>query len=188
MNDATHFARHVSDKVEEEVLDDVFTLDLDFRRWWAVLPEIIALVCTGAIPVLVTMIVIARYTNWFRVVWANDVVSVLFMWVVFLGGAIGVKYEAHVRMASIASRLLRLRAIGRAWDSLVRLSPIGLGAILLVLGWRVVGLHMTRQLVWLQIPLGYFSVVIPVSGALMIAYTVANISRNRRRDEAGASG
>lgn len=166
-------------EAEEVVLDELFVLDLDFRRWWTILPEIVVLVCTGGIPVLVTLNVVARYTNWFRVLWANDVVSVLFLWVVFLGGAVAVKYEAHVRMASIANRLLGLGAPGRVWNWVTRTSPLVLGVILLVLGWRVVGIHMTRQLVWLQIPLGYFSVIIPISGVLMILYTVAILRKGR---------
>ena len=187
MADESNSALRASANADEEVLDELFVLDLDYRRWWTIVPEIIALACAGAIPVLVTLIVVARYTNWFRVVWANDVVSVLFMWVVFLGGAIGVKYEAHVRMASIANRLIQLGTVGRVWEWVVRLSPIGLGAILLMLGWRVVGLHMTRQLVWLQIPLGYFSWVIPISGVLMIVYTIGNVWSGRRRSGAGAA-
>ncbi len=64
-----------------------FTIPLDWRRWWTIIPEIVALCCAGLLPVVVAANVVARYTNWFHAFWAEDVVKVLFLWIVFLGGA-----------------------------------------------------------------------------------------------------
>jgi TRAP-type C4-dicarboxylate transport system permease small subunit len=129
--------------------------------------------------------VLSRYTDWYRILWAEDVVKVLFLWVVFLGGALGVKYDVHVRMSTLPDRLAPAGRTGTLWTGAIRLSPVVMGAILLVLGVRVVELSMLRELPTLQIASGYFNVVVPVSGALMILYAVRGLWPRRRPDPAG---
>jgi TRAP-type C4-dicarboxylate transport system permease small subunit len=165
---------------------DIFRIPLDWRRWWTLLPEIVAIGCAGLLPLLVGANVLSRYTDWYRVLWAEDVVKVLFLWVVFLGGALGVKYEAHVRRSAWSDRLARAGRAGVLWDRAIRLSPVAMGAILLVLGVRVVEISMRRELPTLQISAGYFSTIVPLSGALMIAYAVRGFrtGRGRRSDPA----
>jgi TRAP-type C4-dicarboxylate transport system permease small subunit len=158
---------------------DIFRLPLDWPRWWTIVPEIVALSCAGLLPLVVGANVLSRYTDWYRILWAEDVVKVLFLWVVFLGGAIAVKYEAHVRMSTLSDRLARTGRAGVLWDRAIRLSPVVMGAILLVLGIRLVEISMRRELPTLQISAGYFSTVVPLSGALMMLYAV-RASRTRR--------
>ncbi len=160
---------------------DIFRIPLDWRRWWTIVPEIVALACTGLLPVLVGANVLSRYTDWYRVLWVEDVVKVLFLWVVFLGGAIGVKYDAHVRMSTASDWLARRGTAGVVWDRAIRLSPIVMGVLLLVLGVPVVEISMRRELPTLQIPAGYFSTIVPASGALMIVYAVRGFRRARGR-------
>jgi TRAP-type C4-dicarboxylate transport system permease small subunit len=94
------------------------------------------------------------------------------LWLVFLGGALAVKYEAHIRMAMLSDRLLQSGRPGRLWDIAIRLSPILVGAILLVLGVRLVEISMLRELQTLRISAGYFMTIVPISGALMIVYVM----------------
>jgi TRAP-type C4-dicarboxylate transport system permease small subunit len=154
---------------------ELFSIPLNWRRWWTILPEIVALTCTGVLPLVVGANVVSRYTDWYRILWAEDVVKVLFLWVVFLGGAIAVKYQAHVRMGMVSDRLERSARAGVLWGQAIRLSPIVVGAILLFLGVRIVEISMRRELPTLQIPSGYFSTIIPVSGALMIFYALRGL-------------
>jgi TRAP-type C4-dicarboxylate transport system permease small subunit len=156
----------------DRALTDIFSIGLDWRRWWTIVPEVVGLVCAGALPVVVVANVIARYTDWYHIVWATDVVKVLFLWLVFLGGAIAIKYEAHVRMTMLSDRLVRRGRGGRAWDLAIRLSPVAIGAILVILGVRLVEISMVRELQTLRISAGYFMTIVPVSGALMIFYAL----------------
>jgi len=160
---------------------DIFRLPLDWRRWWTIIPEIAALACTALLPLLVAANVLSRYTDWYRILWAEDVVKVVFLWVVFLGGAIAVKYEAHVRMSTLSDRLARAGQAGIFWDRVIRLSPLLMGTILLVLGVRIVEISMRRELPTLQISAGYFNTIVPVSGALMILYAVRGLRIRRPR-------
>ena len=160
---------------------DLFSISLDWRRWWALIPEILTLTCSGILPLVVGANVVSRYTDWYRILWAEDVVKVLFLWIVFLGGAIAVKYEAHVRMGLVSDRFIHWGRGGVIWHRAVRLSPIVVGVILLVLGVRIVDISMHRELPSLQITVGYFMTVIPVSGALMIFYALRGLSKKYGR-------
>lgn len=151
---------------------DFFTIPLDWQRWWTILPEIVLFCCAGALPVVVGANVVARYTDWFHAFWAEDVAKMLFLWIVFLGGAVAVKYDAHVRMAMISEHLARRSHAGAVWDGVIRASPILVGALLLFFGVRVVQISMYREMPSLEISVGYFMTIIPFSGALMIYYAL----------------
>ncbi len=159
---------------------DLFAIPLDWGRWWTIIPETIVLCCTGILPVVVVVNVVARYTNWYHVIWAEDVVKVLFLWIVFLGGAIAVKYEAHVRMSMLSDRLVGRGRAGAFWAHVIRLSPLAIGAILLILGVPIVEISMHRELPTLRITSAYFMTIVPISGALMIFYVVRGFLGNRR--------
>ncbi len=156
-----------------------FAIELDWSRWWTIIPEIVAIVCAAGLPLLIGLNVVSRYTDWYRIIWAEDIVKILFLWIVFLGGAIAVKYQAHVRMSMFVDRYAGEGLAGSLWRWLIRLSPIGMGGILLALGVPIVQLHMKRELTWLEIPSGYFSTVIPLSGALMIIYTIGSLRKTK---------
>ena len=147
---------------------------LEWRRWWTILPEIVIAVCAALLPILVAVNVVARYTGWFYVLWAHDVVKVLFLWLVFLGGAVATKYGAHVRMAMVSDRIEALGRPGLVWRRAIALSPVLVGVILLVLGVPLTAISMSRELPSLHIPAGYFTTVVPCSGALMIYYVIRN--------------
>lgn len=167
---------------------DYFSIALNWRRWWAIIPEIVILACAGALPVVVMANVIARYTDWYHVLWAEDVVKVLFLWVVFLGGAVAVKYQAHVRMAILSDRIAPLGRAGALWSAVIRLSPIVVGVLLLILGERIVEISMFRELPTLRISAGYFMTIVPISGGLMIVYALhQQIMRWRRGSSAAAA-
>lgn len=160
---------------ERELTADIFSIRLDWHRWWTIVPEIVGLVCAGALPLVVAANVVARYTDWYHIIWATDVVKVLFLWLVFLGGAVAVKYDAHVRMTMVSDRLRNRGGFGRAWDLVIRLSPVAVGAILVLLGIRLVEISMVRELQTLRISAGYFMTIVPISGALMIFYAVRSM-------------
>ena len=157
--------------------DDLFAIPLDWQRWWTIIPEIVSIVCAATLPILTGLNIVSRYTDWYRVPWVEDIVKILFLWIVFLGGAIAVKYEAHVRMGTFADKYAGAGLIGNVWRWAIRLSPIAMGTILLVFGMQIVEIHMKRELTWLEIPSGYFSTVIPLSGALMIIYNLGSLRR-----------
>jgi TRAP-type C4-dicarboxylate transport system permease small subunit len=63
------------------------------------------------------------------------------------------------------------------------------GVLLLVLGMQLVEISMRRELPSLEISVGYFMTIVPISGALMIFYAARDfwISQRRSRSEEAAS-
>jgi TRAP-type transport system small permease protein len=168
-------ARAPAESAPEE---NLFSIRLDLRRWWTIVPEIVATLCAAAIPVVVSINVLSRYTDWYHAFWTDDVVKVLFLWVVFLGGAVAVKYDAHVRMGLFSDRLIHARRPWCWWSQVIAASPALAGILLMVLGWQVVAISMRRELPNLEVSAGYFMTIIPISGALMTFYVCRKIWRH----------
>jgi TRAP-type C4-dicarboxylate transport system permease small subunit len=150
-----------------------FSIPLNWARWWTILPELAVLTCTTVLPIMLFLNVVSRHTDWFHAFWAEDIAKTAFVWVIFLGGAIAVKYEAHVRMTTLADRFSG--RLGTWWQYVIRLSPIVVGIPLIILGVRIVEISMFRELPSLQISVGYFMAIIPFSGALMIYYALRGL-------------
>lgn len=171
----------------ERELANLFAIDLDLRRPWTMVPEIVAAFCAAAIPAVVSIGVVARYTDWYHAFWAEDVVKVLFLWIVFLGGALAVKYDAHVRMALVSDRLERAGPPWRWWTAVIVASPLIAGVLLLVLGFELVTISMRRELPSLEISAGYFMTIVPISGALMSYYVVRKLWDRYRKSRTGVA-
>jgi TRAP-type C4-dicarboxylate transport system permease small subunit len=164
---------------------NLFTIALDLRRWWTIIPELVVTLCAAAIPVVVSISVLSRYTDWYHAFWTDDVVKVLFLWVVFLGGAVAVKYDAHVRMGLFSDRLVRAGRPWAWWSEVIACSPILAGIMLIVLGWQLVTISMRRELPSLEISAGYFMIIVPLSGALITYYVVRKMVGGYRSSRLG---
>ncbi len=171
---STEDAATTAPAVPENAQDGELVVRFDRRRWWTMIPEMVIALCAGLLPLLMGLNIVSRYTDWFYVFWIDDIVKVLFLWVVFLGGAVATKYDAHVRMAVVSDRIGRMGPLGRIWERFIAFSPIIVGAVLLVLGVQLTQISMRRELPSLRIPAGYFTIVVPLSGALMIGYVLRN--------------
>jgi TRAP-type C4-dicarboxylate transport system permease small subunit len=167
--------------VSERDPETVFTLNLNWERWWTLLPELLLAMLAALLPTLIATNVLARYTGWFYVFWIDDVVKVVFLWIVFLGGAVATKYDLHVRMGIVSDRVAEAGKAGKIYRSLIDLSPVAVGAILLILGFRLTEISMRRELPSLHIPAGYFTTIVPISGALMIYYALRRYLSEIRR-------
>jgi TRAP-type C4-dicarboxylate transport system permease small subunit len=171
----------------ERELAHLFSIDLDLRRPWTMVPEIVAALLAAAIPVVVSIGVVARYTDWYHAFWAEDVVKVLFLWIVFLGGALAVKYDAHVRMTLVSDRLERAGKPWCWWTEVVVAAPLVAGILLLVLGFELVTITMRRELPSLEISAGYFMTIVPISGALMSWYVLRKLWDRHRGPRTAAA-
>jgi TRAP-type C4-dicarboxylate transport system permease small subunit len=176
--------------LQDEVLVGPQLRGLTPKTAWRFVPEFVVVACAGLLPLVVSLNVIARYTGLFRVRWAHDITEILFVWLVFFGGALAVKHGAHVRMDAAANRMrARWPAVGRVWSHVVGLFPIALGVLLLVLGVPLVELSMRRELANLHWPAGYYMSAVPISGALITLYGSALYYRTMvrpRREREGS--
>jgi len=161
-------------QINDESDSNLFTVNLNFHKWWCILPEIVALTCASLIPILILLIIFSRYSDLYNVIWADEIVRVIFLWLVFIGGAIAVKYDAHVRMALFSDLMERHGKIGIYLCEIIRLSPVFAGGVLVFLGIKLVQISMFRELPSLEISVGYFMLIIPISGILIIYYSISD--------------
>ena len=149
---------HLADRILEAVL-----------RW-------ISIVCMFVLVVLVCALVLIRFFPLFSMGWSDEIVEFAFAWMVFLGTALVWRNREHITIDLIPLALAGTRA-GRVIDVAASLLVLWFLGVFTWQGWlltlRAVG--NTTPMLILPKPLWYAA--IPVSGVLMIVYTIIGIVR-----------
>jgi TRAP-type C4-dicarboxylate transport system permease small subunit len=137
-----------------------------------------------ALPVLVSVNAVARYSGLFVLIWIDEVSVILFFWLSFLGAAIAVQHGAHFRFTALQTRLPKrvVRVLDLAKD--VALLLLGVG--LLVLGVSIVAAEAGQTTPVLSISFSLVYAPVPISGAFFVIYTLVNMLSTRSQVEARA--
>ncbi len=147
----------------------------------------------GTLVVVISLAVLTsvlyRYVLMRSATWADELPSFLFIWVVFLGAALGVKRSAHFEISAFVGNLPPI------WRSRLKyvtmLSEAIMALFLVVYGWRLVGLTIENRSPGLDIPMGYVYGSVPISGILMFLYLIPQFVthlRSGNASEAESSG
>ncbi len=132
----------------------------------------IAVLCFLALLVILAGNVIARDFQLYATAWLDEVVELLFAWMVFIGAAALWREGEHFRIDAL-ERMLQGRA-GIAVQIAVALISL---FFLVVMTWQ--GLQLTIKSAALtpilKMPVWLSYVVIPISGLIMSTYTVAQL-------------
>ena len=117
--------------------------------------------------------VLCRFVFMFPAVWTEEVARMSFVWLIFLGAAIGVKEGTHLVLDMLASAVgPRLR---RTMQIAILALIIGLSGIILYAGgsycWRSRG----KTTVTMPVPANVIYAVIPLSATLMIFFGVEKL-------------
>ena len=136
---------------------------------WALLDAAVDGICTAsciAIVVISFVAVVCRYAFNNSLVWSEELTRYLFIWIVFLGAAVGVRRRAHIAIDVFMGRL------GPLGDSLLtlleRLATVAFAALVGIPGWAFVRIGMSNLSPALEIPMGYVYAA-PVVGSVLIA-------------------
>lgn len=132
----------------------------------------IAIACLAGLFWLILVNVVARGLNYSGFAWFDEVVQGLFAWMVFVGTAALWREQDHFRVGWLAEVLPPAAA-----------RPV---AVIVVLGEAAFLLAMTRygydltvrsraMTPILDLPTALFYVVIPISGAVMLAYSARDL-------------
>ncbi|MBI4013148.1 MAG: TRAP transporter large permease subunit [Candidatus Rokubacteria bacterium] len=139
----------------------------------SMLERVLELAITALLVVMVVVAfaqVVLRYAFGAPLSWNEEVARWCFVWMTFLGAALGVKRGAHV---SIDNLLVALPPLGQKALSLIGNYLTATVCIALVIpGWGMVQESMLSSTA-LQWPLKYFFLSIPVGGALMLLYVAS---------------
>jgi TRAP-type C4-dicarboxylate transport system permease small subunit len=135
-----------------------------------------SIVCLAALLVLMTGGVLVRFVPVVSMGWADEIVELAFAWMVFLGTAALWRRNEHITIDFIPQALAD-SSVGRGLQVLLGLLAL---AFLAVFTWE--GLLLTVQAVGnrtpiLELPKPLWYAALPVSGIVMIGYTLRRCAR-----------
>ncbi len=135
-----------------------------------------SIVCMFVLVVLVSALVLIRFVPITSLGWADEIVELAFAWMVFMGTAAVWRSHEHITIDFIPQALAGTRA-GRVLDVIVSLLILGFLAVFTWQGsfFTIQARGNTSPMLTMPRPLWY--AVIPVSGLVMIGYTVSRILR-----------
>jgi TRAP-type transport system small permease protein len=135
-------------------------------------------VLLGFITAGVFLQIVLRYVFDTTFLWGEELSLFAFIWCVYLGAAICVRRRTHFAFDFLAERLAgRVAGIQRL---LVDLAVIGVAAVLVIEGWTYSQLCIQRFSPALGITLFIPTIVIPFSGAVMVAAAGMDVIRDCR--------
>jgi TRAP-type C4-dicarboxylate transport system permease small subunit len=151
--------------------------------WWAEADRALAaglrwasMLCLAFLLLLLTAGVLVRFAPLFSMGWADEVVELAFAWMVFLGTAVLWRDGKHIAVdfllqalgGSLAGRLLAL---------FVGLLSLGFLAVFTREGWLLTLQALGNRTPILELPRLLWYAALPVSGLLMIGYSVRGLRR-----------
>jgi TRAP-type C4-dicarboxylate transport system permease small subunit len=133
-----------------------------------------SIVCMFVLVVLVSALVLIRFVPIMSLGWADEIVELAFAWMVFMGTAVVWRSNEHITIDFIPQALAGTRT-GRVLEVAVCLLILGFLAVFTWQGWflTIQARGNTSPMLTMPRPLWYAA--IPVSGLVMIGYTVSRI-------------
>jgi TRAP-type C4-dicarboxylate transport system permease small subunit len=119
--------------------------------------------------------VFSRYVMHRTFTWYDEIARLLFVWIVFLGAAVGVRCSGHFRLRLVIDRFPP--GLRRAAEILGVLAIMGFGAVLIQQGWKLVELGQLQQTPVMGLSKRYVYGSMPAGGALIILYSARHLWR-----------
>jgi TRAP-type C4-dicarboxylate transport system permease small subunit len=130
-------------------------------------------VLVATVVVLALVEVLSRYVLHYSFFFSEEITRFLFIWMVFLGGSVGVKRATHFKLDAFARKM---GASSERRFLLTRDSCVVLFSVLLLIGGiRVVELNMRNLSPATALPMGYVYAIVPISAALSIYYAARQL-------------
>jgi len=146
-----------------------------------ILANVVEWICLALMVVLsidLLLGVFSRYVLVRTFTWYDEIARGCFVWLTFLGAAVGVKRQAHFRLHIIVDRLTpRLR---QATVVILPLVVIIFAGVLIQQGLVFLEIGKFQQTPVMGLPKTWIYVAIPIGGALMILYSLGPLWRALR--------
>lgn len=140
------------------------------------LGRVIRALCVAALLgllVLLTINVLGRVTSRWSVVWFDEMVTLLFAWMVFLGAAELWRVRAHFTI-DLLPIALEGRLAGRLLDTFIAMAGLVFALALLVYGWQFMA-RTTQTTATLQMPQWWTYACLPIAGFIMSLYALRDL-------------
>jgi len=119
--------------------------------------------------------VFSRYVMGRTFTWYDEIARLVFVWIVFLGAAVGVRRSGHFRLHLVIDRFPP--GLRRAADIFGVLAIMLFGGVLIQQGWKLVELGQFQQTPVMGLSKGYVYASMPAGGALIILYSLRHLWR-----------
>ncbi|PRD42423.1 hypothetical protein C5748_16720 [Phyllobacterium phragmitis] len=138
----------------------------------------IASFCLAALFVIVLANVVSRYFQIWPMAWFDEIVQALFAWMVFIGAAALWREKEHFCVDWLGAILGESRS-GVLLHIVVNLLSTG---FLALMTWKGLDLTLRSRAVTpiLNLPVAFLYASIPIAGAVMTAYSLAELCRSER--------
>ena len=116
--------------------------------------------------------------------WSEELVSYLFAWMSLFGASLVVGERGHMNIPIVVERM---GLTGRKCFAIVAevIACLFAGIILVYGGIQITNLAMGQMTSALHVPIGFFYIVLPLSGVINIIYTILNIVDIAKKSEEG---
>jgi len=146
------------------------------RRFISVLETVLeyfACSCLVLMTVIITYQIFMRYFFSATPGWSEELALLLMVWFAFIGMAIGVRRRSHL---SIEFLVARLSDTAQAYVAILNeLLILVFGAILFIFGVNMMITSNMSTMAALGISSSFLYLMVPVSGFLMMVYTIDNL-------------
>jgi TRAP-type transport system small permease protein len=146
------------------------------RRFISVLETVLeyfACSCLVLMTVIITYQIFMRYFFSATPGWSEELALLLMVWFAFIGMAIGVRRRNHL---SIEFLVAKLSNTAQAYVAILNeLLILAFGAILFIFGVNMMITSSMSTMAALRIPNSFLYLMVPVSGFLMMIYTIDNL-------------
>ena len=138
--------------------------------------DIIEYLCMGTLVILVCIVfmqVFTRYVLKFTPLWSEETSVILLIWLGFITMAIGVKKGMHLSISAVVNLLPK--SFQKVIFYFDELAVMLFGVILFIYGKDLAEQTMSSTLPATQLPEGVLYSILPISGFLIIIYTIVRI-------------
>jgi TRAP-type C4-dicarboxylate transport system permease small subunit len=171
-------------------LDTERTLQRRSALWYVLLrlPELFTAALIAFLVVFLSLAVVSRYLFDIGLVWSDEAARLMFVWIVFIGFAIGVRHRAHIGVEWFVDLLpTGMRRV------VALLQDAALFVFSLFFFWESIvtaRFSFMQILPGLEISIAWLYMAVVAAAVLMIIYTAANLwdtirGRARRTDVVG---
>lgn len=144
-----------------------------FKRIFSL--EFVAGALLVTIALLMTAQVFQRYVLHAPLTWSDEVVSLAFTWLCFLGAVIALKHRGHIALTFLIDACPPTAR--RIWIGAIGLAVTGFLCVLAYAGMRMTMIVHYQLSVGLEVPMSVFYAALPVSAVLMTYYELAHVVR-----------
>ena len=131
--------------------------------------------CVGASLLLLTAQILSRHLRMNVLAPPDEIITLLFAWMVFIGAALLVRNNFHLRVELVDLFLQKRTFLQLLYSIVVSLVILFFLFVMTSSGIKLFINSGTRTSPMLQLPQRLWYVVLPLSGVLMILYTITRL-------------